>query len=79
MQAAISRGFTLYKLTARETGAFFGGGGRGDGCVQAGFGARRRQLINGLNGWWIFNDNKTDCFRKAQSVSLVLLSNRICY
>ena len=35
MQAAISRGFTLYKLTARETGAFFGGGG-GGGWVRSG-------------------------------------------
>ena len=33
MQAAISRGFTLYKLTARETGAFLGGEG---GWVRSG-------------------------------------------
>ena len=37
MQAAISRGFTLYKLTARETGAFFGGGGEGGWVRSGGF------------------------------------------
>ena len=36
MQTAISRGFTLYKLTARETGAFFGGGGGEEGWVRSG-------------------------------------------